>query len=150
MKRKHLKALMMINVALILLYMGLSYYDGYYNLPLDLNLTYYRYIAIAGSIVNIVALLVMWFTGTRIKKIMKAFSILFAICIVSFILSIPTNSFLFLLPMSAIFVFLYSIVFNAFAWCLSVSIDKKNYSYIGFLIVPTMGILIFLRNALWG
>lgn len=138
MKRTHLMLLMIINVALILFYMGLSYYDGYYNLPLGLGLAYYRYIAISGSIVNIIALLVMWVRGVNRRKAIMVFSIFIAICILCFILSLPTYSFLFLLPMSALFVFLYSMIFQVFVFFLDSILETKDYNYVAYLLLPVL------------
>ena len=148
MKKKHLMLLMIINVALTLLYVGILWYDNYYELPIRYWTKMYIRIGIRGSIVNIIALLAMWFRGTSIKKVVRVISIIIAICIACFILSLPTYSFLYLAPMLAIFVFIYSIIFFAFVWCLYLCFERKDYSYIGFLIVPTIGILIFVFNFL--
>ncbi len=131
MKKNHLKLMLVINFVLMLLYMGLIYYDDHYGLDMRYWVSMFIHIGMAGQVVNIIALLVMWFNGINAKRVMKAFVSIIGVCIICFVLSLLTGGFLFLLPLLAILALIYSLPFQIVVFCMEV----KQFDYIVFALL---------------
>ncbi len=145
MKRHYLKLMIIVNIMLMLLYVCLLHIGTNDYMEYTFGIFGYLEIAIPGTIVNIIALLVMWFSGVKAKKIIKVYIIGIGICVCGIVLCYLLNTLLFLLPMALILVIIYSLIFQAIV-C---GLETNNYSYIGYLIIPIMWFLIFLKNVLF-